>query len=152
MIKHLIFAVLATVALANGAAMAAQPTPQVNACLVQAAHHHQVSYTLLRAIAEQESGFNPYAVRGAGQSRDIGLMQINSAWLPQLARWGITAEHLLDPCVNAMVGAWVLATNIRQHGLSWKAVGAYNATSQDKQARYAWAIYHKINRGQGSVQ
>ena len=38
-------------------------------------------------------------------------MQINSSWLPILAKYGIAKSDLLNPCVNTHVGAWVLATS-----------------------------------------
>ena len=59
---------------------AAQPSAHIDQCLQQAAQFHKVAYPLLRAIAEQESGFNPLAVRKpyvAGNldaSTDYGLM------------------------------------------------------------------------------
>ena len=66
--------------LAFGAALPAQ------ACWDDAAQRYQVSSALLYAIARTESGLNPQAVgRNGNGSRDIGLMQINSAWLPPMA-------------------------------------------------------------------
>lgn len=41
-------------------------------------------------------------------SVDIGLMQINSQWLPKLH---VPPDRLLDPCVNVHVGAAILAAN-----------------------------------------
>ncbi|NJD34799.1 MAG: lytic transglycosylase domain-containing protein, partial [Betaproteobacteria bacterium] len=56
------------------------------ACWDDAAQRYQVSSALLYAIARTESGLNPLAIgRNGNGSRDIGLMQINSAWLPTLA-------------------------------------------------------------------
>lgn len=131
---------------------AAQPSAHIDQCLQQAAQFHRVAYPLLRAIAEQESGFNPLAVRkpyAAGNldaSTDYGLMQINSSWLPKLSRWGITKQSLFDPCVNAHIGAWILASNFRHMGVNWTAVGAYNATTDSKRMKYAWAVYQRVNR------
>lgn len=103
-----------------------------------AAARYKVHVALLRAIAKVESDFNPYAInRNADGSDDIGVMQINSRWLPTLARYGIERRHLFNACVSVNIGAWVLAHNIRRHGYNWKAIGAYNAKSPDKQARYA---------------
>ena len=71
-------------------AQAPMPTEAVHACLVAAARKHGLDYALVRSIAEQESRFNPLAVRApyaAGNrdgSVDYGLMQINSSWLPTL--------------------------------------------------------------------
>lgn len=111
-------------------------------CLDDAANYYRLDPNLVRAIAWHESGMRPLAVnRNSNGSIDVGLMQINSTWFPTLARAGIAPEHLWNACVNAYVGAWILSSNIARLGPSWKAVGAYNATSPDKQLRYANQIY-----------
>jgi soluble lytic murein transglycosylase-like protein len=116
-------------------------------CLDDAARYHRVSVQVVRAIAQQESGMRPYVTnRNTDGSEDIGLMQINSSWLPKLGRFGITRQHLFDACVNAYVGTWILASNIKQFGPTWKAVGAYNAVSSNKQLVYANNIYRRLQR------
>lgn len=101
-----------------------------HACWDEAAQRYQVSSALLYAIARTESGLNPLAVgRNSNGSRDIGLMQINSSWLPTLAAHGINERDLFEPCTNIHVGAWVLAGNFSRLGYTWDAVGAYNARS-----------------------
>ncbi len=98
-----------------------------DACWEEAATRYQVNSTLLYAIARTESGLNPLAIgRNTNGTRDIGLMQINSAWLPALSKYGITERHLLEPCTSIHVGAWILAGNIQRLGYTWDAVGAYN--------------------------
>lgn len=100
------------------------------ACWEDAANRYQVSSALLYAIARTESGLNPQAIgRNTNGSRDIGLMQINSAWLPTLASHGIGERDLYEPCTNIHVGAWILAGNVSRLGYTWEAVGAYNAAS-----------------------
>lgn len=100
------------------------------ACWDAAAQRYQVSSALLYAIARTESGLNPLAIgRNGNGSRDIGLMQINSAWLPTLASHGINERDLFEPCTNIEVGAWILAGNVSRLGYTWDAVGAYNAAS-----------------------
>lgn len=119
------------------------------ACWQEAATRYRVPVNLLVAIARVESGLNPQAVNRSHQARtgsyDIGLMQINSAHLPKLERWGIGEAQLMDACTNIHVGAWILAQSIARHGLNWQAVGAYNAACtqlrgpacQAARARYA---------------
>ncbi|VWB43623.1 transglycosylase SLT domain-containing protein [Burkholderia latens] len=120
-------------------------TPARADCLDDAAAFQKVSVSLLRGIAQVESGMNPNAVNtNTNGTVDIGLMQINSTWLPTLAREGITRESLFDACTNAYVGAWILSQNIRQLGPNWNAIGAYNAASPDKRLAYARKVYDAI--------
>jgi len=107
-------------------------------CFEAAARRYHVPVELLKAISKVESNHNPAAVNvNSNGSRDIGHMQINSFWLPVLAKYGITEKTLKDPCINTNIGAWILAQNIASHGLNWKAVGAYNAVTEYKQIIYA---------------
>ena len=116
---------------------------EVDDCMAKAAAHHRVDLNLLRAIAKVESGMNPKAVgRNSNGSTDTGLMQINDWWLPTLAKFGIKKSDLLDTCTSAYVGAWILAKSIQQHGLTWRAVGAYNSPTPKNQQIYA----DKVNK------
>ena len=125
-------AVRLSIHLVFGAALPAQ------ACWDAAAQRYQVSSALLYAIARTESGLNPLAIgRNGNGSRDIGLMQINSTWLPTLASHGISERNLFEPCTNIHVGAWILAGNVSRLGYTWDAVGAYNATRPALRRAYA---------------
>lgn len=116
-------------------------------CLDDAAGYQHVSSQLVHAIAQQESGMRANAVNvNSNGTEDLGLMQINSSWLRKLSSYGIRREHLFNACVNAYVGTWILASNIRQFGPTWKAVGAYNAVSTQRQLAYANAIYRRLQR------
>jgi soluble lytic murein transglycosylase-like protein len=118
-------------------------------CWEQAARRHRVNPHLLVAIAEVESGLRPGAIgRNTNGSVDIGLMQINSLWLPELQRHGISPRDLLDPCVSVHVGAWVLAQKMRRYGNTWTAVGAYNAGSNVLRERYARKVMEALARRQ----
>lgn len=115
------------------------------ACWQEAANRYQVDPALLHAIARTESGLNPAAInRNRNGSIDIGLMQINSAWLPTLAKYGISTQDVWEPCTNIHVGAWVLAQNMQKLGVNWDAVGAYNASTPAKRAAYAWKVYRNL--------
>lgn len=125
----------------------------VNNCWVSAGKRYSVDPWLLYTISSVESGMNPLAVNvNKDESRDLGLMQINSWWLPQLSKFGITEESLFDACTNINVGAWILAQNIGQFGHSWDAVGAYNAGTgkslerTELRASYAHKIYRRYIR------
>ncbi len=118
-----------------------------HACWDQAAARYGVSSELLYAIARTESGLDPQAVgHNRNGSRDIGLMQINSAWLPQLSKQGIAERDLFDPCTSIHVGAWILAGNVQRLGYTWEAVGAYNAASPALRRAYAERVYRQVHR------
>lgn len=111
---------------------------QVDICMAKAAALHKIDLRLLRAIAHVESTMNPLAINAnSNGSVDRGLMQINSWWLPRLAKYGIKQSDLFDPCKSAYVGAWILAHSIQQYGMTWRAVGAYNSPNPENQKIYA---------------
>lgn len=136
-----------------GRSAATLASAEVSACLAAAAGHHAVDPAVLHAIASVESGFNPQAINRTNRngSRDIGLMQINSSWLPTLARWDITETQLFDPCVSAYVGAWILAGNMARMGHTWRAVGAYNARTPARQVAYVRRVQEHLARLRGSA-
>ena len=127
-----------------------------HACWQDAAARYGVDARLLYAIAQQESSLNAQAINRSHAARtgsiDIGLMQINSHWLPALTQHGIREADLLHPCTNLHVGAWILAQSFRRHGVTWEAVGAYHAGCTQlrppdcaaTRARYAAAVYQRL--------
>ena len=126
------------------------------ACWDEAAQRYGTSPQLLYAMARVESSLNAAAVNNSHRKRtgtyDIGLMQINSSHLPTLARHGIQEADLYDPCTNIHVGAWLLAGEFSRHGMTWEAVGAYNAACtqlrgndcRGARAKYAWLVYSSL--------
>lgn len=116
-------------------------------CVRSASLRYGLPEELIGAIAEVESHHNPYKVGiNTNRSVDIGVMQINSEWLPTLKRYGVKFHDLFDACTNIFWGAWILSQEVQRYGLTWKAVGAYNAKSPDKQMAYAWRVYRVLGR------
>lgn len=111
------------------------PVTAQSAGFDQASKRYGIHPDLLRAISMVESNGNAKAINRSNKSRshDIGHMLINSSWLPKLARYGITEQSLFDPCVNTLVGAWVLADNFKRLGYNWNAIGACTAQPTQKQ-------------------
>lgn len=116
-------------------------------CFMSAALSYGVSYELLMAIAKVESNFNPRALgRNRNGSYDVGIMQINSSWLPYLRRYGVRVEHLWDPCYNIYIGAMILRYCMDTYGNSWRAVDCYNkgAKRASNTSKYVWNVYKAL--------
>lgn len=110
---------------------------------VQAEETTGLPRNLIAAIAAQESSFWPWSVNLAGKgyyadskesalanigttrNYDLGLMQINSEWLP---RFGISAEDAIDPVMNVTLGALILLDCVERHGM-WGGIACYHAGS-----------------------
>lgn len=106
-------------------------------CIPAAAQHHRIDPRLLRAVLKVESDLRPWAFgRNANGTVDMGMAQINSIHLPELARHGIQSQHLFDPCVASYVAAWLLRKNIDRHGLTWHGVAAYHSLTPEHNQRY----------------
>jgi len=126
------------VAIAFSLALAAAAFPVRADCIDDAAAHHRVNASVLRAIGWQESRLQPAAVgRNANGSVDVGAFQINSIHLPELAGYGIARAALADGCVSADVAAWHYRRQIDLQGDSWQAVGAYHSRTTARAAWYA---------------
>ena len=83
-------------------------TDRITECFIKAGKYYDIPPIVLWGIAYVESSFNPLAVNYNKSSRDLGIMQINTRWLPVLNQYGIYEKHLYDPCINIFVGAWIL--------------------------------------------
>lgn len=120
-------------------------------CFNVAGVHYNVPPNLLRAIATVESKMRPDAINyNRNGSYDVGVMQINSTWLPMLSRAGIQRGELLDPCKNIQIGAWILSQNVKRYGLTPEAIGRYNSSSVGAKNTYIYKVFkaYKDNRNQ----
>lgn len=120
-----------------------QNSNSLNGCWDNAGKIYKLDPWLLMSIAKVESSFNKNAInKNKNNTYDLGMMQINSIWLPTLKRFGITKNDLLTPCTSVFVGAWIMSQNIRQFGYNMDGIGAYNSPKNIKIRRnYAKKVY-----------
>ena len=119
------------------------PATVLGFCFEDAGNKYGINPILLESIARVESNLNPKAInKNTNGTSDIGLMQINSAWLKSMS---VNENDLLnDSCLNTMTGAWILRQCVDRHGYGWEAVGCYNAMSKGKKVNYAWKVFHQL--------
>lgn len=103
-------------------------------CWVSSAQQFNLPPYLLYAMASVESSYNPDAIAHAPNgTHSVGLMQVNSRWFPELAKYGISEQQLHDPCTNVHVGAWILSQEVARYGYTWRAIGSYYAGPYKKE-------------------
>lgn len=131
-------------------------------CVVEAARTYQVPRILVLAIIRDESSGNRNALRinrridkKTGQvkeTKDVGLMQINTVWHKELAnKYGIAnVEHYIthDACYNIKVGTWILSNEIvealKDGNSFWVGVGNYHSNTPSLNESYQRKIANHI--------
>lgn len=125
-------------------------SPQIEPCITKAAKQYNIPATLLSAVLRTEGGQVGKVHYNANGSYDIGPAQINSIWLPQLAKAGITRTMLLNnACLNITVGAWILGNALagaspKNPAVFWQHVGDYNSHTPFWNQRYALKVWHNL--------
>lgn len=135
---------------------------QTHGCWDGAARAYKLDPWLLMAIAKVESSFNNTAInKNKNSSTDIGMMQINTIWLPTLKKFGINPQDLMNPCTSIFVGAWIMAQNIKNFGYNLDGIGAYNSprnvTIRREYAKKVYKAYNELTqdlyyRNQGLIR
>ncbi len=114
-------------------------------CVAAASARYQVPQDLIRAVMRAEGGAVGTVARNRNGSADLGVMQINTIHLPELARYGITREVLVNnACVNIHVGTWILSRELQRGGDFWTNVGAYNSRTPVHNKRYRERVWEHL--------
>jgi hypothetical protein len=129
-----IAAVVATV-LGPGIAFADAPTPAtIEGCIYAAAAVYREPPAVLLILLNVEGGTLGNISQNNNGTVDIGPMQVNQLWIPDLAaHWRAdqqaTYVALRDNfCANVEAGAWILRQGLDQaHGDFWGGVGYYHS-------------------------
>ncbi|MCB1532117.1 MAG: lytic transglycosylase domain-containing protein [Alphaproteobacteria bacterium] len=103
------------------------------ACLMLASQTYSVPPAVLVGIYKAEGGQIGQEVKNTNGSYDLGPMQINTIWLPDLAhRWGVnetTARKWVrdDACTNVGVAAWILKGHLEETQSLSQAIAHYHS-------------------------
>jgi len=104
-------------------------------CIFTAAQTYVVPPSVLLGILNVEGGRIGQAVHNTNNTYDLGPMQINTIWIPQLARyWGVSqhvAMHEVrdDACINIGVGAWILRKKMNETGNLYSGIANYHSAT-----------------------
>ena len=112
------------------------------ACLMLASQTYSVPPAVLVGIYKAEGGQVGQEVRNTNGSYDLGPMQINTIWLPELAdRWGVSEETAHkwvrdDACTNVGVAAWIFKTHLNETGSLSQAIAHYHSRTPVHGTKY----------------
>jgi len=97
-------------------------------CINQSAIEFHIPAKLIIAILNNERGKIGQAVLNKNGTYDLGPMQVNTSWLPELKKYGISRQDVqYNACINIQVGAWILAKSITEETNLLTGIGNYNS-------------------------
>lgn len=128
------------------------------ACIFLAAQTYSIPPAVMLGIYQVEGGKVGQAVGpNKNGSYDLGPMQINEIWLPELAKqWGVsksTARRWVkdDPCTNVGVSAWILRSHLDETGDLSRAIAHYHSRTPHIGGAYQSRVIASLRR-QGLVK
>lgn len=124
------------------------------ACLMLASQTYNVPPAVMVGIMQIEGGRVGQQVGpNVNGTYDLGPMQINTMWLPDLARyWKVdkTTAHSWvrdNGCVNMHVAAWILRQQLeRTNGKLYSAIARYHSATPGIGDRYADKVIKAMSR------
>ena len=118
-------------------------TPPLLACMAFVAQAYALPPRVLPSIQAVEGGAPGVVHHNTDGSDDLGVMQVNTLWLPALARTsGLTADEVRErlltrPCYNVAAAGLILRTYLDEtRGNLLRAVGDYHSHTPGLNLRY----------------
>ena len=113
------------------------------ACMVAVSQFYHLPPRVLPAIQAVEAGRPGSISRNHNGTGDLGVMQVNSSWVPRLAQaWGLTPEAVAkrlieDPCFNITAAGSIMRIYLREaRGDVTRAVGYYHSHTPERATDY----------------
>lgn len=117
-------------------------------CAMAAAVAYDIPANLMLAIAEKEGGKPGQYVRNSNGTFDIGYMQANTAYLRDLAKYGITAEDVAAPgCYAFDLAAWRIRGHlVNDAGDIWTRAANYHSRTPTYNATYRADLIRRADK------
>jgi hypothetical protein len=143
-------------AVSLGCARAREPAANdatIRDCITAAAAAYHEPPAVLVILLNVEGGLLGQVSYNTNGTVDIGPMQVNQIWLPNVAgHWRTTVPAaytaLRDSfCANVEAGAWILRHGLDEaHGDFWQGVGYYHSHDPEYKRRYLHAVLMQVLR------
>lgn len=115
----------------------------IRGCITAAAQAHRLPPVILVVLLRVEGGSLGAVSSNTNATVDIGPMQVNQIWIPEVAaHWRAsradTYTALRDSfCANIEAGAWILRRALDEAGGDfWEGVSFYHSHKPEHKARY----------------
>ena len=113
------------------------------ACMALVASLYELPPRVLPAIQAIEGGRPGTVSRNRNGSEDLGVMQVNTVWLPALARYTrlpaaeVRRRLIEHPCFNIAAAGAILRTHLDETGGDlMRAIGNYHSRTPDLHLSY----------------
>ena len=152
--KRALLAATAALTLAAAEARADEPVRHmIQGCITTASGVYHLPPAVLVILLNVEGGSLGRVSQNTNDTVDIGPMQVNQVWLPQVAaHWHAsiadTYQALRDNfCANVEAGAWILRRGLDEaNGDFWEGVGIYHSHDPAHKATYLRAVLNQVLR------
>lgn len=126
--------------------------PLTLSCLISAAAVHDLPPAIMVGILDVEGGRVGFERTNTNGTRDLGPLQINTLWVPVVAKAHGLAEGSVeralrdDGCYNARMAAWILRRCIDDVGELWKGIGCYHSRTPHLNQAYQGRVKRALAR------
>jgi len=160
-VKSILFATASMLMFGVGPGRAASLSENgriIAGCINAAADVYRLPPAVLVILLNVEGGSLGRVSQNTNATVDIGPMQVNQIWIPQVAaHWHATAAATFralrdDFCANVEAGSWILRQGLDEaHGDFWQGVGYYHSHAPQHKATYLQAVLKQLLRLRASV-
>jgi hypothetical protein len=131
----------------------------IRGCITAAAKVHRLPPAVLVILLNVERGSLGRVSPNTNGTVDIGPIQVNEIWLPEVAaHWNATIANTYKAlsenfCANVEAGAWILRRGLDEaHGHFWEGVGYYHSHTPEHKTRYLRDVLRQVLRLRALVE
>jgi len=131
----------------------------IRGCITAAAKLYRLPPAVLVILLNVEGGSLGRVSPNTNGTVDIGPIQINEIWLPDVAaHWNATIANTYKAlrdnfCANVEAGAWILRRGLDEaRGDFWEGVGYYHSHTPEHKTRYLREVLRQVLRLRAIVE
>jgi len=131
----------------------------IRGCITAAAKVYRLPPAVLVILLNVERGSLGRVSPNTNGTVDIGPIQVNEIWLPEVAaHWNATIADTYKAlrenfCANVEAGAWILRRSLDEaRGDFWEGVGYYHSHTPEHKTRYLRDVLRQVLRLRALVE